>query len=124
MKRNLFLFTLMILCSNFIFSMPSDTRRQIRMKVRQKIEHRSTNHPKPVQVHVSNSLLEIEFEYPPKDATITITNTETGETIYYEKITSLEKSRLIDLFKEDKNTEYILEISTHTWLTTGVFTID
>lgn len=124
MKRNLFLFTLMILCSNFIFSMPSDTRRQIRMKVRQKIEHRSTNHPKPVQVHVSNSLLEIEFEYPPKDATITITNTETGEIIYYEKITSLEKSRLIDLFKEDKNTEYILEISTHTWLTTGVFTID
>lgn len=94
------------------------------MKVRQKIEHRSTNHPKPVQVHVSNSLLEIEFEYPPKDATITITNTETGEIIYYEKITSLEKSRLIDLFKEDKNTEYILEISTHTWLTTGVFTID
>ncbi len=124
MKRNLLLFTLMIICSGLTFSMPSDTRRQIKMKVRQKIEHRSTNHPKPVRVHVSNSFIEIEFEYPPKDATITITNTETGETIYHEKITSLEKFKLIDLFGEDKSGEYTLEISSYSWLTTGVFTID
>ena len=94
------------------------------MKVRQPIEHRSTNHPEPARVHVSNSLLEIEFEYPPKDAMITITNTETGETIYHEKITSLEKFKLIDLFGEDKSGEYTLEISSYSWLTTGVFTID
>ncbi len=124
MKRNLFLFTFMIFCSSFIFAMPSDTRRQIKMKVRQPIEHRSTNHPEPARVYVSNSLLEIEFEYPPKDAMITITNTETGETIYHEKITSLEKFKLIDLFGEDKSAEYTLEISSYSWLTTGVFTID
>ena len=55
---------------------------------------------------------------------ITITNTETGETIYHEKITSLEKFKLIDLFGEDKSAEYTLEISSYSWLTTGVFTID
>lgn len=124
MKRNLLLFTFMFLCSSFIFSMPSDTRRQIKMKVRQPIEHRSTNHSVPARVYVSNSSIEIEFEYPPKDATITITSTETGETIYHEKITSLEKFRLIDLSGNDKSTEYTLEISSYSWLTTGVLTID
>ncbi len=91
MKRNLLLFTFMVLCSSFIFSMPSDTRRQIKMKVRQPIEHRSTNHLDPARVYVSNSLLEIEFENPSKDVTITIINSETGQTIYQEKSTSLEK---------------------------------
>lgn len=124
MKRNLLLFTFMFLCSSFIFSMPSDTRRQIKMKVRQPIEHRSTNHLDPVRVYVNNSLLEIEFAHPTQDVTITIMNSKTGKTIYHEKITSLEKFRLIDLFEEDKNTEYTLEISSSSWFTTGVFTID
>ena len=52
------------------------------------------------------------------------TNSETGKTIYYEKITSLEKVRLIDLSEEDKKAEYTLEISTSSWFTTGIFTID
>ena len=124
MKRNLLLFTFMVLCSSFIFSMPSDTRRQIKMKVRQPIEHRSTNHLDPARVYVSNSLLEVEFEHPSKDVTITIINSETGKTIYYEKIITLEKVRLIDLSEEDKKAEYVLEISTSSWFTTGVFTID
>ena len=94
------------------------------MKVRQPIEHRSTNHLDPARVYVSNSLLEIEFENPSKDVTITIINSETGKTIYYEKIISLEKVRLIDLSEEDKKAEYVLEISTSSWFTTGVFTID
>ena len=124
MKRNLLLFTFMVLCSSFIFSMPSDTRRQIKMKVRQPIEHRSTNHLDPARVYVSNSLLEIEFENPSKDVAITIINSETGQTIYQEKSTSLEKYRLIDLFGEDKSAEYTLEISSSSWSATGVFTID
>ncbi len=94
------------------------------MKVRQPIEHRSTNHLDPARVYVSNSLLEIEFENPSKDVTITIINSETGKTIYYEKIITLEKVRLIDLSEEDKKAEYVLEISTSSWFTTGVFTID
>ncbi len=124
MKRNLLLFTFMFLCSSFIFSMPSDTRRQIKMKVRQPIEHRSTNHLDPVRVYVSNSLLEIEFEHPTKNVTITIINSKTGKTIYHERIISLEKFRQIALFEEDKNTECTLEISSSSWFTTGVFTID
>lgn len=94
------------------------------MKVRQPIEHRSTNHLDPVRVYVNNSLLEIEFAHPTQDVTITIMNSKTGKTIYHEKITSLEKFRLIDLFEEDTNTEYTLEISSSSWFTTGVFTID
>lgn len=61
---------------------------------------------------------------PSKDVTITIINSETGKTIYYEKIISLEKVRLIDLSEEDKKAEYALEISTSSWFTTGIFTID
>lgn len=94
------------------------------MKVRQPIEHRSTNHPDPVRVYINNSLLEVEFEHPSKNVTITIINSETGKTIYYEKIITLEKVRLIDLSEEDKKAEYVLEISTSSWFTTGVFTID
>ena len=96
----------------------------VKMKVRQPIEHRSTNHPDPVRVYINNSLLEVEFEHPSKDVTITIINSETGKTIYYEKITFLEKVRLIDLSEEDKKAEYTLEISTSSWFTTGIFTID
>ena len=94
------------------------------MKVKQKIEHRSTHHLDPIQVYISNALLEIEFEYPVKDATITIINSATGETIYHEKVTSLEKIRYVDLFGEDKNIEYTLEISSPSWFITGVFTIE
>ena len=56
MKRNLLLFSLMVICSNLIFAMPLDTRKQIKMKVRVKIEHRSANLPSPVQAYVNNSL--------------------------------------------------------------------
>ena len=70
MKRNLLLFSLMVICSNLIFAMPLDTRKQIKMKVRVKIEHRSANLPSPVQAYVNNSLLEIEFEHPSNDVTI------------------------------------------------------
>lgn len=124
MKRNLLLFTFMLLCSSFIFSMPSDTRKQIKMKVRQPIEHRSTNHLDPVRVYVNNSLLEIEFAHPTKDVTITIINSKTGKIIYHEKIAPLEKVKQIDLFEEDRNIEYTLEISSSSWFTTGVFTIN
>ena len=123
MKQKLILFTLMALCYSFISGMPLDTRRQIKMKVRQKIEHRSTIHPVPIQVFISNSLLEIEFEDPVEDATITITNYETGKTIYHESVTSSEKSKFIDLLGEDNNTEYALKISSHSWSSTGFFTI-
>ena len=85
MKRNLLYSHSWLFALAFIFSMPSDTRRQIKMKVRQPIEHRSTNHPDPVRVYINNSLLEVEFEHPSKDVTITIINSETGKTIYYEK---------------------------------------
>ncbi len=124
MKRNPLLFTFMFLCSSFIFSMPLDTRRQIKMKVRQPIEHRSTNHLEPMRVYVNNSLLEIEFAHPTKEVTITIINSKTGKAIYHEKITYLEGFKQIDLFEEDRNIEYTLEISSSSWFTIGVFTID
>ena len=56
MKRNLLLFSLMVICSNLIFAMPLDTRKQIKMKVRVKIEHRSANLPSPVQKTRENCL--------------------------------------------------------------------
>ena len=116
MKRNLLLFSLMVICSNLIFAMPLDTRKQIKMKVRVKIEHRSANLPSPVQAYVNNSLLEIEFEHPSNDVTILIINSTTGETVYYEKTTSFEKIKFINLDKHYKTTEYTLKVSSPLWV--------
>ena len=122
MKRNLLLFSLMVICSNLIFAMPLDTRKQIKMKVRVKIEHRSANLPSPVQAYVNNSLLEIEFEHPSNDVTILIINSTTGETVYYEKTTSFEK--FINLDKHYKTTEYTLKVSSPLWVAVGVISIE
>lgn len=124
MKRNLFLFVSMIICSSFIFAMTTDTRKQIKMKIRQKIEHRSTDVPTPVRTFINLSSLEIEFEYPINDAIISIIESRTGVTVYYEKVTTFEKLKFIDLSEYDKNAEYILEVSTISWSTTGVFTLE
>ena len=106
MKRNLLLFSLMVICSN--------------LKVRVKIEHRSANLPSPVQAYVNNSLLEIEFEHPSNDVTILIINSTTGETVYYEKTTSFEKIKFINLDKHYKTTEYTLKVSSPLWVAVGV----
>ena len=118
MKRNLLLFSLMVICSNLIFAMPLDTRKQIKMKVRVKIEHRSANLPSPVQAYVNNSLLEIEFEHPSNDVTILIINSTTGET------TSFEKIKFINLDKHYKTTEYTLKVSSPLWVAVGVISIE
>ena len=118
MKRNLLLFSLMVICSNLIFAMPLDTRKQIKMKVRVKIEHRSA------QAYVNNSLLEIEFEHPSNDVTILIINSTTGETVYYEKTTSFEKIKFINLDKHYKTTEYTLKVSSPLWVAVGVISIE
>ena len=107
MKRNLLLFSLMVICSNLIFAMPLDTRKQIKMKVR-----------------VNNSLLEIEFEHPSNDVTILIINSTTGETVYYEKTTSFEKIKFINLDKHYKTTEYTLKVSSPLWVAVGVISIE
>lgn len=124
MKRILLLSAFMIICSGFIFAMTPDTRKQIKMKIRQKIEHRSTDLPTPVRTFITPLALDIEFEYPINDAVISITNSVTGETVYYEKVTTPEKYKFIDLSKYDKNTEYTLEVSSLLWSTTGIFTLE
>ena len=137
MKRNLLLFSLMVICSNLIFTLTfilicflvsngiAKIRfEQIKMKVRVKIEHRSANLPSPVQAYVNNSLLEIEFEHPSNDVTILIINSTTGETVYYEKTTSFEKIKFINLDKHYKTTEYTLKVSSPLWVAVGVISIE
>ena len=124
MKRNLLLFSLMVLCSNFIFAMPLDTRKQIKMKVRVKIEHRSANLSYPVQVHVNNSLLEIAFEHPSDDITILITNSITGEIVYCERTTSFENIKFIYLDKCNRDEEYTLSISSPLWVAIGIIELE
>ena len=89
-----------------------------------KIEHRSENLPSPVQAYVNNSLLEIEFEHPSNDVTILIINSTTGETVYYEKTTSFEKIKFINLDKHYKTTEYTLKVSSPLWVAVGVISIE
>jgi len=87
-------------------------------------EHRSANLPSPVQAYVNNSLLEIEFEHPSNDVTILIINSTTGETVYYEKTTSFEKIKFINLDKHYKTTEYTLKVSSPLWVAVGVISIE
>lgn len=124
MKRNLLLFSLMVICSNLIFAMPLDTRKQIKMKVRVKIEHRSTLSPSPVQVHVNNSLLEIEFEHSSDDVTILITNSITGEIVYCERTTTFKNVIFINLDKYDRDEKYTLTISSPLWTATGIIELE
>lgn len=124
MKRNLLLLSLMVICSNLIFAMPLDTRKQIKMKVRVKIEHRSTHSPSPVQVHVNNSLLEIEFEHPSDDVTILITNSTTGEIVYCERTTTFENVKFINLDKCNRDEKYTLTISSPLWIATGFIELE
>ena len=72
----------------------------------------------------SNSLLEIEFEHPSNDVTILIINSTTGETVYYEKTTSFEKIKFINLDKHYKTTEYTLKVSSPLWVAVGVISIE
>ena len=58
------------------------------------------------------------------NVTILVINSTTGEIVYQEKIASTEKFKFIDLFEKDKNTEYVLEISSTFWKTTGILIID
>lgn len=124
MKRNLLFLSIMVICTNLIFANPLDTRKQIRMKVRVRIEHRSMNRPEPVQVNIYNSLLEMNFEYPTDNVTILIVNSKTGETIHSEKLTSNEKNKLINLVGFNKNTEYTLKVSSPLWESIGDFIIE
>lgn len=77
-----------------------------------------------VQAYVNNSLLEIEFEHPSNDVTILIINSTTGETVYYEKTTSFEKIKFINLDKHYKTTEYTLKVSSPLWVAVGVISIE
>ena len=77
-----------------------------------------------LQAYVNNSLLEIEFEHPSNDVTILIINSTTGETVYYEKTTSFEKIKFINLDKHYKTTEYTLKVSSPLWVAVGVISIE
>nr|WP_302830549.1 DUF3244 domain-containing protein [uncultured Bacteroides sp.] len=81
MKKNLFIFLLSMFIVSGLLANTTDSRKMIRLKVKKKVEHRSARYS-PAEAFITNSLLEIRFNYPFKEAVISISNTMTGEIVY------------------------------------------
>lgn len=124
MKRIFFIFTLTCIYSNFIFATSLDTRQQIKMKVRPRIEDRSIPPACPIQVYINSSILEVCLESPLDEIAISLINSETGAIVYQEIILNSEKLIFLNLDQISRNEEYRIEISTNKWLITGLFILE
>lgn len=107
MKKYLFMFLLLALPISLIIANPTDSRRMIQLKVKKKVVHRSIE-VSPVDAFVTGSLLEISFNCPFKEATITVLNNKTGEQVYYTQ--TRDNLVIIDLQEYEGNTEYSLNL--------------
>lgn len=84
MKKSLFMLLLSTFLVSNLLANPTDSRKMIRLKVKKKVEHRSIEQS-PVEAFITGSLLEIKFNCPYKEATISVSNLTTGEEVYVEE---------------------------------------
>lgn len=107
MKKYLLMFLLLVFPISIIFANPTDSRRMIQLKVKKKVVHRSIE-ISPADAFVTGALLEISFNTPFKEATISIVNNQTGEQVYC--TTTNEPYIIIDLHENKNSAEYSLTI--------------
>lgn len=122
MKQKLATLIALILITGSVFAMPMHTRKQIKLKVEKKIEHRSSVDC-PLQASIANSILDIKFDCPIDSLTVSITNADTGEIIYH-TINTYTDALTIDLSRNDSEAEYLLELFSSNQLVTGSFTLN
>lgn len=124
MAKKLFTLSLLLLFTVCSFSMPTATRKQIELHVEKEIIHRSISPICPMQASIDNSLLEIKTECPIDKLTVAIRNTATGNIVYHD--TQMNAQTLtIDLSGEDKDAQYVIELSTENGrLIKGEFTLN
>lgn len=105
MKKGLFMFLLLVLPISLLAN-PTDSRRMIHLKVKQKVVHRSIE-VSPADASVTGSLLEISFNIPFNEATISVSENKTGDEVYHEESI---RDQIIIVHLDKNNTEYLLNI--------------
>ena len=122
-KKLFMLFSCMFLTMH-TFAMPFYTRKEIKLHVEKKMEHRSTTPYYPLQTFINDSQLEIKVNSPIKDLTVSITNVMNGEVIHY-KMDSHIQTVVIDLYNSAPNAQYMLAFyAANNLIYTGEFTLN
>ncbi|MEG0463075.1 DUF3244 domain-containing protein [Bacteroides sp.] len=122
-KKLLMLFSCMLVAM-YTFAMPFYTRKEIKLHVEKKIEHRSATLSYPLQTFVNGSQLEIKVNSPIKNLTVSITNAINGEVIHYQ-IDSHIQTAMIDLYNSEPNAQYIIAFyAANSLIYTGEFTLN
>ena len=114
------LLTVLLQVSMFSFAHEMISARQIRLKNKTEVQHRSI--PVTPDACIENSLLSIDLLSTVPTVTVTIKDAETGEVIYTSTDLNVDKV-YIDLAGEDKG-KYTLEIQLPKEAFIGDFELD
>ena len=114
------LLTVLLQVSMFSFAHEMISARQIRLKNKTEVQHRSI--PVTPDAFIENSLLSIDLLSTVPTVTVTIKDAETGEVVYTSTDLNVDKV-YIDLAGEEKG-KYILEIQLSEEAFTGDFELE
>lgn len=124
MAKKLFYLVLFALLSLHSFAAAPFTRREIKMHVEKKIDHRSATIKCPVQAFINGSIVEINMDYPIDNLSVSIVDIATNEIIYYNAQTTAE-ALTIDLSGKDCESQYVIVLSaTNNLIIQGEFTLN
>lgn len=110
MAKKLFYLVIFVLLSVHAFAASPFTRREIKMHVEKKIDHRSATIKCPVQAFINGSIVEIDMNYPIDNLSVSIVDIATGETVYYNTQTTTE-ALTIDLSGRERESQYVIVLS-------------
>ena len=114
------LLTVLLQVSMFSFAHEMISARQIRLKNKTEVQHRSI--PVTPDAFIENSLLSIDLLSTVPTVAVTIKDAETGEVVYTSTDLNVDKV-YIDLAGEEKG-KYILEIQLSEEAFTGDFELE
>lgn len=110
MAKKLFYLVIFALLSVHAFAASPFTRREIKMHVEKKIDHRSATIKCPVQAFINGAIVEIDMDYPIDNLSVSIVDIATGETVYYNTQTTTE-ALTIDLSGRERESQYVIVLS-------------
>lgn len=116
----LLLLTVLLQISTFTFADQMTSARQIRLKNKIKVEHRSI--PVTPAAFIENSLLSIDLFSTVPAVTVIIKDAETNEVVYTSTEVNVDKV-YIDLAAEEKG-KYVIDIQLSAETFTGEFDLD
>lgn len=116
----LLLLAVLLQVSTFTFADQMTSARQIRLKNKTKVEHRSI--PVIPEAYIENSVLSIDLLSTVPAVTVIIKDAETNEVVYTSTEVNVDKV-YIDLAAEEKG-KYVIDIQLSAETFTGEFDLD